>query len=199
MGNHSQLLKLFKWVIGISLFLWAVWFSKDVFNKYEAKVTNFKTNSVKNVADVPTTVLCFTPLAKDLADYNVRLVNLLNPTRGPITKLSVSWDQFRAEAFYKIGHDFMLNYSDDSVELSEGKNKIGTNKYIMVEQIMTFASGLCYKISFSYLPNLNSLNSMDFKLDFNQSLGEDNTPIPMVFFYRIFKEIMNLQKPFFFN
>ena len=181
MGNHSQLLKLFKWVIGISLFLWSVWFSKDVFNKYQAKVTNFKTNSVENVADVPTTVLCFTPLAKNLTNYNVRLVNLLNPATGPIRKLSVSWDQFRTEAFYKIGRDFTLNYGDDSVELSEGKNKIGTNKYIMVEQIMTFASGLCHKITFSYLPHTLSLNSMDFKLTFNQSLDADNIPTPMVF------------------
>ena len=180
MGNHSQLLKLFKWVIGISLFLWSVWFSKDVFDKYQAKVTNFKTNTEENVADVPTTVLCFTPLAKNLTNYNVRLVNLLNPATGPIRKLSVSWDQFRTEAFYKIGHDFMLNYgSDDSVELSEGKNIIGTNKYIMVEQIMTFVSGLCYKITFSYLPQSYS---MDFKLNFNQSLGEDNIPIPMVLY-----------------
>ena len=182
MGNHSQQpLKLFKWMIGISLFLWAVWFSKDVFTKYQAKVTNFKTNSEKNEGnDVPTTVLCFTPLAKNLSYYNVRLVNLLNPMSGPIKKLSVSWDQFRTEAFYKIGHDFMLNYgSDDSVELSEGKNIIGTNKYIMVEQIMTFVSGLCYKITFSYLPQSYS---MDFKLNFNQSLGEDNIPIPMVLY-----------------
>ena len=90
MGNHSQQpLKLFKWIIGISLFLWAVWFSKDVFTKYQAKVTNFKTNSEKNGGDdVPTTVLCFTPLAKNLSYYNVRLVNLLNPMSGPIKKNS---------------------------------------------------------------------------------------------------------------
>ena len=64
MESRPKIAKLLKYIFGLALFSYSLFFSRDVFCKYQEKVSTFKSKSEINTK-VPTTVFCFEPSTKN--------------------------------------------------------------------------------------------------------------------------------------
>ena len=104
---------ILKWITLTALVFCSVWFMKDMWEKFEAQDTNFRLYQELRTVQ-PITTLCLSPYAKAsvLKKYNVSLekLNYINQ----IDNITISWDQFQKEAFYKIGNEFELYFGDDT-------------------------------------------------------------------------------------
>ena len=89
-------------------------------------------------------------------------------------ELNVTWTDFQNEAFYQLGRDFQLFYNhylannDSHIEipLSEGNNEVTNGQTIQLQKLLTYGSGLCYKMT----PITNQGDFGEFKLQFNENL-----------------------------
>ena len=62
--QKSNFFELLKWILSFSLIILSIYFMKDVWTKFEKKTTSFNTFR-ETLNELPTTVLCFSPFAKE--------------------------------------------------------------------------------------------------------------------------------------
>ena len=187
MGNKTLItvLKVLKWAVLVCLIIVSCWFMSGVWQKFTANVTNFRTYQEKR-AEYPTTTLCFAPFAKHTV---LEKYNLTRQQLGNSLKIPISWKEFQDEAFYKLGRDFDIFFGDifnifhtlfgyyNSKKLVEGSNIISDKNIIHLEKILTFRSGICYKIT----QKIFSYQELKFSLEFNQSLQEKDIPLAEIY------------------
>ena len=125
--------------------------SQDVWLKFKSRKTSFTTFQEKRTK-LPTTVLCFEPFVKQsvLKKYNLTEIEVLFMGAGQynVTWVNISWTELSDELFYKLNRDFFYLYGGNDVWIENFENN--TNIQVSLEPIVTFFSGLCYKISLNY-------------------------------------------------
>ena len=168
MGRNSQtkFFEVLKWALLISLFGTSMWFMTDVLDKFQNKITSLN-NYQEILTDLPTTVVCFQPLAKPtiLEKYGFTTKDLQE--QDLVLDLpNTTWSEFYDEAYYKLNRDFLLSVRfGGSILLEIGKNIIN-NATIQVEEVFTLRSGKCYKI----MPDFISFEKITYAVIFNTNL-----------------------------
>ena len=185
--------KLLKYIFGLALFSYSLIFSRDVFHKYQEKVTTLKSKSEKT-AKVPTTVFCFDPSVKisvlnklNLTQYS--LYSIFTSNLRDLNSIGMSRSDFVYEAFYKLGEDFELYYEvehdiDGVKILKLGENHVlsnhAGNHRIKVEKVLTIYDGNCYKIH----SNLSAEAAImgKYTINFNKTIPFTDIPSVKIYF-----------------
>ena len=185
--------KLLKYIFGLALFSYSLIFSRDVFHKYQEKLTTLKSKSEKTVK-VPTTVFCLDPSAKisvlnklNLTQYS--LYSIFTSNLRDLNSIGMSRSDFVYEAFYKLGEDFELYYEvEHDVEgvkiLKLGENHVlsnhAGNHMIKVEKVLTILDGNCYKIDSSLSAEASILAK--YTINFNKTISFEEIPSVKIYF-----------------
>ena len=194
MESKPTIAKLLKYIFGLALFSYSLIFSRDVFHKYQEKVTTLKSKSIKT-AKVPTTVFCFDPSSKNsllkklnLSEYSLfSIFTSGNANLTHLNSIGMSRSEFVDEAFYKLGQDFELHYEveDDGEKILKlGENHVlsnhAGNHRIKVEKVLTIYDGNCYKIH----SNLSAEAAImgKYTINFNKTIPFTDIPSVKIYF-----------------
>ena len=125
--SKDKLFKVLELIIVIGLFLWAIYFSKDTLEKFFSKRTGFSTFKELR-SDFPTTVLCFSPIAKEsfTSQYNMTMKDFVNSWYSD-SLYEVEFSEFKNAAYFILGKDYnisLLDNEDNEHVLKEGNNTI---------------------------------------------------------------------------
>ena len=123
--SKDKLFKVLELIIVIGLFLWAIYFSKDTLEKFFSKRTGFSTFKELR-SDFPTTVLCFSPIAKEsfTSQYNMTMKDFVNGIYSD-SLWYVEYEEFKSEPFFVLGKDYNISiydYDYNEIILNEGNN-----------------------------------------------------------------------------
>ena len=186
MESSPTIAKLLKYFLGLGLFSYSFFFSKDVIHKYQEKVSTFKSNS-ETTTLVPTTVFCFESSTKmsminklNLTDYSL-FTSISEQNLTHLASLGISRSEFIDEGYYKLGQDFELHYEVQklgNIILKLGENHVVSdftgNHTIILDKILTIFYGNCYKISSSLNGEHSSM--VKYFLKFNQKISFMDIP-----------------------
>ena len=120
--SKDNVYKALELIIIIGLFLWAIYFSKDTLEKFFSKRTGFSTFKELR-SDFPTTVLCFSPIAKKsfTSQYNMTMKDFVNSWYSD-SLYEVQFSEFKNDAYFILGKDYNISLNEQV--LVEGKNTI---------------------------------------------------------------------------
>ena len=120
--SKDNIYKALELIIVIGLFLWAIYFSKDTLEKFFSNRTGFSTFKELR-SDFPTTVLCFSPIAKEsfTSQYNMTMKDFVNSWYSD-SLYEVEFSEFKNDAYFILGKDYNISLNEQV--LVEGKNTI---------------------------------------------------------------------------
>ena len=178
--KRTTILKALKYMTLFTLMISSGWFMNDVWVKFQKKDTTFKQYE-EQMNELPTTVLCLEPFAKEsvLKEFNLTIYDLDNMVN--LDKFPKPWKNFLDEVYFKLNRDFTIALRDYN-ELELGDNPIqlenSRNMIITVSELFTLWYGFCYLIKLSYTFN----NQLIFTLTFNnQTLERNDIPTPQLY------------------
>ena len=177
----EKLFKALELLIMLGLLVAAVFFVKDVWNKFQAKDTSTKisTQELKNMNDRPTITICFDPNAKQSAldKFDITIEELTSSEfRDP--NVSISYPELYHSIAFRIGIDFNITLElhekrytllIDREDISEEISQI-----IDFEVIYTLWKGLCYKITQKIKVEEDLMNSL--YIDGSINLPDEDIP-----------------------
>ena len=139
--SKDNIYKALELIIVIGLFLWAIYFSKDTLEKFFSKRTGFSTFKELR-SDFPTTVLCFSPIAKEsfTSQYNMTMKDFVNSWYSD-SLYEVQFSEFKNDAYFILGKDYNISLQDNEYNqhiLKEGNNTINeieVNSFICMNTI----------------------------------------------------------------
>ena len=167
------ILKLFKWIVYGLLLIGVGFFVEEVCDSYLSKSKSIKTYvEIQETLVPPTIMICFNPTAKYsvLKKYNLTMPDLfykdLNTT-------------IFEEATYMLGRDFTLVVGHEDITSSLNSNKPQPGN-ISIEEISTFFSGKCYKLSFHEV-EIMAMDAISLRMKMKEHVP--NSDFPYVTFH----------------
>ena len=173
--SQDNIFKLLEWILVLGLIMCSIFFTTDVWTKYQAKKTSFITYQEMR-KEMPTTVLCFAPFGKKsvLTKYNISMHNMVYADFQDEI-LDLSWNEFSNDVLYVLLKDFNITFK--SKVLLYGVNNIQDGQNIILEKLLTVWSGLCYKITLDYF----TYDRVGFELVFDASIASEDIPLPEIY------------------
>ena len=165
------ILKLFKWIVYGLLLIGVGFFVEEVCDSYLSKSKSIKTYvEIQETLVPPTIMICFNPTAKYsvLKKYNLTMPDLfykdLNTT-------------IFEEATYNLGRDFTLLVGYEEIGISSDSSEF---RNMSIEEIFTFFSGKCYKLSFHEV-EIMAMDAISLRMKMKEHVP--NSDFPYVTFH----------------
>ena len=177
----DRISKALEWLLFLIMIITAGLFVKNSFQNYQSNATGIKVLSKEvEFYTSPTMMLCFEPFKKSSMLQQYDIMNYYAVPEEDL-KNNISWPVIYQEINYKIGRDFNLTFILDLLELYGKRETIIINdtnlsenesKYIELEEVITFAAGICYSITPKNKMGKSQTNYMRIKFDDSLPSGD---------------------------